>query len=186
MSLPTLRPNATQQSPIKLPTPPTTSSPYKPLRDGPPEQSPPTLIPMREYDDAPRVEWQAVTQSVAMDAARSSAGNSAACAWLRLLLRYAPTRLSGKPLKGIAYHTRTGPTLVTVRNVLSNFKIPGVLRTYGCPDRLPPNHRVSRRVRFELTRRPMFLHQQALGSVIGTLEDLKEHGYGSPVIAFPC
>ncbi|KID83870.1 hypothetical protein MGU_08842 [Metarhizium guizhouense ARSEF 977] len=40
-----------QQSPIRLPTPPPTSSPHKPLCAGPPEQSPPPLIPMREYDD---------------------------------------------------------------------------------------------------------------------------------------
>ncbi|KAK8912076.1 hypothetical protein VCV18_012604 [Metarhizium anisopliae] len=52
MSLPTLRPpNMPQQSPTHLPTPPPTSSPDKPLLDGPPEQSPPPLIPLRDYDD---------------------------------------------------------------------------------------------------------------------------------------
>jgi hypothetical protein len=52
MSLPTLRPpNVPQQYPVHLPTPSPTSSPYRPLHDGPPGQWPPIPATTRDLDN---------------------------------------------------------------------------------------------------------------------------------------
>lgn len=52
MSLPTPRPSGLAPEPSNyLPTPPPTSSPYKPKRDGPPEQWPSTPALLQTYDD---------------------------------------------------------------------------------------------------------------------------------------
>ncbi|KJK85167.1 hypothetical protein H633G_10998 [Metarhizium anisopliae BRIP 53284] len=113
MSPPTLRPpNMPQQSPIHLPTPPPTSSLHTPLCAGPPEQSPPPLIPMREYDDVLLVQEAADDSRLQAKASRmwresqeySCAEDNETTPWLQHT-RW-PERFRNRPLDIITASSR--------------------------------------------------------------------------------